>query len=72
MGDLTRQKPRTEWTAQENLNYQQTGQIPESPEYLERRREVLENAGLEDTPEKATRGHDTRRASRPNPEETNR
>ena len=47
MGDLTRQKPRTEWTAQENLDYMRTGAVPEDAEYVERRREVLEAAGLE-------------------------
>lgn len=49
MDEVTeRWKARAEWTAQEHFDHARDGSVPESPEYVERRRQALEDAGLED------------------------
>jgi hypothetical protein len=40
-------KPLESWTPDEHLEHRRTGQQPENPDYTERRRQVLADAGLE-------------------------
>jgi hypothetical protein len=48
MTTIERFKDRHDLTPGEELEFQRTRRLPESAEYLERRAEVLADAGLED------------------------
>ena len=52
---IERYKDQADWTVEEIVQNRAHGTVPENPEYVEKRREVLVRAGLEDEDSPDTR-----------------